>query len=161
MVDSLVVLLLASAIACVVIYISVYVVTPAIIRWQYGAQVPSAEFKEVDGSEGAGSSDLRYFILSYDCRQEDLKISAELPDAPHWQIGLFDGSMRLVDGGYVNHHTAVTRGNRFEVIVSKNPERGEGSINCASSTRGLLIYRVLCPRSAVLPPAVEKVLAHQ
>ncbi len=161
MVDILVVLFLASAIACVIICVSVYIVIPAIIRWQYSVQAPSARFKVVDGSEGAGSSDLRYFILSYDCRREDLKISAELPDAPHWQIGLFDGSMRLVDGGYVNHHTAVTRGNRFEVVVSKNPEHGEGSINCASSTRGLLIYRVLCPRSTVLRPTVEKVRTHQ
>ncbi len=159
MVDMLLVLLLASAIACVIIGVSIYVVIPAIIQWQYRVQAPSAEFKAVDGSEGAGSSDLRYFILSYDCRKQDLKVSAELPDAPHWQIGLFDGSMRLVDGGYVNHHTAVTRDNRFEVVVSKTPESREGSISCASSPSGLLIYRVLCPRSAVPLPSVERVRA--
>ncbi len=159
MADMFLVLLLASAFALVIIAVSVHVVVPAIVRWQYGVQAPSAEFKAVDGSEGAGSSDLRYFILSYDCRHQDLKISAELPNAPHWQIGLFDGSMRLVDGGYVNHRTAMIRGDRFEVVVSKNPERGEGSISCAPAPRGLLIYRVLCPQSTVLPPSVEKLQA--
>ncbi len=159
MADMLLVLLLASAFAVVIIAVSVLVVVPAIVRWQYGVQAPSTEFKAVDGSEGAGSSDLRYFILSYDCRQQDLKISGELPNAPHWQIGLFDGNMRLVDGGYVNHRTAMIRGDRFEVVVSKAPGRGDNSISCAASPKGLLIYRVLCPRSDVPLPTVEKIPA--
>lgn len=150
----LLILLIATMLSVAGIYVGVTVIIPLVTTRQYCARVSATQFKAVDGSEGAGSSDLHYFILSYDCRNRDVVVSGEVSNALHWQIGAFDGALRLVDGGYVNNHTANIKNGRFEVVVSRLLKPGDGNISCEYSTRGLLIYRVLC---AVTPPKLPTV----
>lgn len=137
------------------IYVTITFVVPIVTERQYCRRVSATRFTAIDGSEGAGSSDLDYFILSFDCRQQDVIIRGEVADAMHWQIGAFDGSLRLIDGGYVNNHTAVVSDGRFEVVVSHRPNVEGGGINCGHSRRGLLIYRVLCADTPPKLPVVQ------
>lgn len=149
------VVIAASVLSLLIIFVAFVFVVPFVTVRQYCAKVSATEFKAIDGSEGAGSSDLHYFVLSYDCRQHDVIVRGDVPRAMHWQIGVFDGSLRLIDGGYINHHTAVIDAGKFEVVVSRHPVPGGSSIDCSASPRGLLIYRVLCALESPSKPIVE------
>jgi hypothetical protein len=135
---------------------------PAAVYLAYRASVPHQGFERYDGSEGAGSEDLRYLATTYDCRQHDLLVSGQAPDAPYWGIGIFDGTLRILDGGHRNHRTVRRdEAGRWQVRLTRDPLPGEDDLDCRDAPRGLLILRVLLPRSEVELPEVRSVPRRQ
>jgi hypothetical protein len=156
-------LLLPFLIACVatplVLIIGYYGVTPIAMTQGYRMGMPSDRFAAVDGSEGAGSVDLRYYTLYFDVRAKDVVLTGQAPKARHWQIGAFDGMARLIDGAYVNHKTVrLDEDGRFAITVTSRPKAAmKGDIlDCSSTKRGMIILRVVLPEEDIVLPTVSR-----
>ncbi len=159
-------LLLPFVIACVatplVLCIGYYVVTPFALIQGYRMGMPSTHFSAVDGSEGAGSVDLRYYTLYFDVRTKDIVISGDAPKARHWQFGAFDGMARLIDDAYLNQKTVqLDDAGRFSITVTSHPspEKKSNILDCSSTPRGMIIFRVVLPEQDVALPTVSNDVA--
>ena len=152
-------LLLAGNLTPIALYLGYYIVLPRLMVEGYRQAMPSTQFGSVDGSEGAGSADIEYYTLYFDVRHDDLTISGPAPSARHWQIAAFDGMARLIDGAYVNHKTITldNHGN-FRVRLTARPANcdPQNILDCSSTPRGMVIFRVVLPRQTVQLPTVTR-----
>ena len=115
------------------------VAVPALIWTLYTNGVPHHDLDHPDTSQGAGSSDLYYEVMTYDCAEGDIVIEGTAPDAPYWMFGIYDRWMRAVDGGHVNHRTVpLDADGRFRVVVTSTPSGAPDELDCRQSSRGLL-----------------------
>lgn len=147
---------LALAFCAAAFLLTIHILLPATIRWLYRRSVPVHGFSRNDGSEGAGSEDLRYLPMAYDCRHQDVVVTGRAPEALYWGVGVFDGTLRILEGGHLNHRTArIDAEGRWEVRLSVAPRAGEDCLDCSSCRRGLFIFRVLLPTGEVELPRVR------
>lgn len=160
MLDALFLSLLIALIATpLVLLIGYYGVTPMAMIQGYRMGMPSDRFAAVDGSEGAGSVDLKYYTLYFDVRDQDVLIAGKAPKARHWQIGAFDGMARLIDGAYINHKTVrLDEDGRFEITVTSEPKPAmrRDVLDCSSTRRGMIIFRVVLPEGEIILPTVSR-----
>ena len=141
----------------IVLYVGYYMVTPRMMLEGYRQGLPSYEFGNVDGSEGAGSIDIEYYNLYFDVRKRDVVIRGKAPVARHWQIGAFDGMTRLIDGAFLNHRTvALSEDGSFQIRLTAQPgKESDGDVlDCSSNPRGMVILRIVLPREKVMLPEV-------
>ncbi len=132
------------------------VIIPWVVWKLYRKNLPLHELVEPDAGHGAGSADIFYMSMTYDCRKGDVVIEGRAPRAPYWQVGVYDKYMRALDYGHLNDRTVETdpAGN-FTLRLTRNYTGEFGSLNCARSPQGMLIYRVVLPEEAVPHPVVR------
>ncbi len=129
---------------------------PAVIWSLYTAELSHHDLAPPDVGHGAGSADLYYEVMTYDCTEGDVVIEGEAPNAPYWMFGIYDLWARALDGGHVNHRTVpLGADGRFRVVVTDTPRGLAGELDCRRSPRGMLMYRVLLPAAPVAPPTVR------
>lgn len=151
------ILLVAAALTPVLLLVGYYFVLPAIVTEGYRRGLSSTQFSSPDGSEGAGSIDLEYFTLYFDVRKSDLVITGQAPQALHWQVGAFNGMVRLIDGAYVNQNTvALDETGKFTLTVTSHPGpvRMPNVLDCSSRPQGMIIFRVVLAEQPVVAPSV-------
>lgn len=118
---------------------------PRIVQREYRRHMPHHRFAPPDKSSGAGADDIVYRWCTFDCRTTDLLVRGAVPDAPYWQIGLYDGYARRIEGAHLNHRSVPTRAGRFEIRVTADPGPSDGVLRCADAPVGIMVLRVLRP----------------
>ncbi len=151
-------LAVASAVA-VASYVLIWrYLLPRVVWGQYRKEMKLHVLEPPPVDEGAGSSDLAYLTMTYDCREHDLLITGEAPPAPYWMMGVYDEYVRAIQGGHVNHRTVrVGPDGRFTVRISRKGDGKPDTVDCAESPRGVFIYRVVLPTGPVPTPTVQVV----
>lgn len=131
---------------------------PPLVWGQYRKEMKLHVLAAPPVDEGAGSADIAYLTMTFDCRENDLLITGPAPPAPYWQMGVYDEYVRAIQGGHVNHRT-VTLGpdGRFTVRISRKGDGRPNTLDCAESPRGVFIYRVVLPTGPVPTPTVQVV----
>lgn len=129
---------------------------PELIWSEYQAEMPHHQLAPPNVSHGAGSTDLHYETMTYDCSEGDVVLEGVAPDAPYWQIGIYDRWVRALDGGHLNHRTIQTDADgHFEVRVTRTPGGRPNTLDCSREHRGMLMFRVVLPRAPVVAPTVR------
>lgn len=151
-------ILITVIISVTILLIAYRYVLPGVINIGYKRALSSKQFQTIDGSEGAGSIDIKYYNLYFDVSKKDVTISGQVPEARYWQFGAFDGSTRLIDGAFLNHKTMkIDEQNRFEFCLTARPHsKKKGNImDCSSTQRGMIIYRIVLPQNPIVLPIVK------
>lgn len=151
-------LLISVILVPVVLYVGYHHVVPRLIVEGYRRELTSQKFRVVDGSEGAGSVDIKYYNLYFDVRNQDVVISGQAPDARYWQFGAFDGATRLIDGAFLNHKTVQLNEDmtfRIRLTVDPKSDQLKNVLDCSACPRGMVIFRIVLPQQEVELPAVE------
>jgi hypothetical protein len=131
---------------------------PRLVWGQYRKEMKQHVLEAPPVDEGAGSADIAYLTMTYDCREQDLLISGQAPPAPYWQMGIYDEYVRAVQGGHLNHRTvAIGADGRFTVRLSRTGGGRPDTLDCSENPRGVFIYRVVLPTGPVPTPTVQVV----
>ena len=138
----------------IVLGVCIYkVALPPVIMSVYKHEMPHHEFAPPNASHGAGSSDIVYYSSTYDCRGGDLVISGTVPDAAYWQFGIYDVYVRAQEGGHLNNRTVEVDANgSFQLVITENPRGKPNTLDCSFARKGIVIYRVVLPKSEVSKP---------
>lgn len=148
----------AAAGAAVLSIVLYRAVVPWLVLHIYRSELPEHRLVEADRNRGAGTSDVYYLATAYDCRRGELRIDGVAPDATYWMVGIYDAYARGVPGGHLNHRTvAMAADGHFELLVTPHPDGRPNTLDCRTTPQGMLIYRVLLPRSAVTVPSITVV----
>ncbi len=129
-------------------------VVPEIVWQLYRAEMPHHALAQPDIDDGAGAADVHYRVMTYDCREGDILVETQLPEAEYWTIGIYDRWARAVSGGRIHHGDVSTDDGRVEVHITSDSGGGPNRLDCSSAIRGLLMYRVVGPDGPVETPTV-------
>lgn len=137
--------------------VGIYLLVVPVVVWRiYQSEMPHHELAPPNISHGAGSTDIAYLSMTYDCSQGDVVIRGDAPDARYWMVGLYDRWGRALDGAHHNNHTlSVDAQGQFEVRLTASHDGAEGELDCSRSPRGLFMYRVLLPQDPITTPRVH------
>lgn len=142
----------------ITLFIGFKIIMPFAITKGYKRALNAKNFQVIDGSEGAGSIDIKYFNLYFDVRKNDVIISGQVPESRYWHFGAFNGSTRIIDGAFINHNTIkIDEHNRFEICLTANPSscKMENIMDCSKYQCGMIIYRIVLPQKPIPLPEVR------
>ena len=129
---------------------------PAFVWDGYQAHTKVNHLEPPPVDEGAGSHDIHYVAASYDCQAGDLWLVGEAPDADYWMVGIYDLRMRQIPSGHLNHRSIhVEEDGTFAIHITPTPTGADNELDCATSRYGMLVVRVLRPRTEVVDPVLE------
>lgn len=138
------------------LYLLVYrYLVPPLVWGQYRKQMKQHVLAPPDTDHGAGSSDITYLTMTYDTAAGDIEISAPVPPAPYWQMGIYDEYVRAEPGGHLNHRTTEVRDGRWTVRITPNAHGAPNTLDADLSPRGIFVYRVVLPEGEVPTPTVR------
>lgn len=133
------------------------VIAPAIIWWIYRRNMPIQALYVPDIDQGAGSTDLGYWVGLYDVRYSDLVIRGTPPDADYWMIGVYDRWMLDIPTGHRNQdHITLEPDGTFEVVITARPSGRPNTLDVGRARRGMIMYRAVLPKAPIPEPTVEE-----
>ncbi len=141
--------------ALVLVLFAFKFIVPAYVWGEYQDQMPHHKLAPPDAGHGAGSSDIFYASMTYDCRAGDILVKGLVPDAEYWQFGIYDKYVRAVEGGHLNNRTVRTQNGKFELRITQDPAGRDNVLDCRHAPTGILIYRVVLPDTKPEIPEVS------
>ena len=149
-------LVFALPLALLVIYSVDRWAVPAFVWNGYQAHTEINVLKAPPVDEGAGSHDIYYLASSFDCEAGDLWVVGPPPDADYWMIGIYDLRMRAMPSGHLNHRSVkVDSDGKFRIHITDSPTGADNELDCSSAAQGMLVVRIVRPRTTVVDPVLE------